>query len=183
MPEMTDRNFIMEPERRIPVSGTADVIVCGGGPAGVCAAVAAARLGAKTLLLERGGALGGIMTSGLMSNIIDSEGKKGLLREMIRDLTALGAKGDRMVFDVETVKYYLERLCLDAGVTIRLHTVAAAVHCDGETRLRTVVTESKSGRRHGAQKFSSTAPETETLRLLPGVPASSAVRKTAPFRQ
>ena len=80
MPEMTDRNFIMEPERRIPVSGTADVIVCGGGPAGVCAAVAAARLGAKTLLLERGGALGGIMTSGLMSNIIDSEGKKGLLR-------------------------------------------------------------------------------------------------------
>ena len=86
------------------------------------------------------------MTSGLMSNIIDSEGKKGLLREMIRDLTALGAKGDRMVFDVETVKYYLERLCLDAGVTIRLHTVAAAVHCDGETRLRTVVTESKSGR-------------------------------------
>lgn len=42
MPEMTDRNFIMEPERRIPVSGTADVIVCGGGPAGVCAAVAAA---------------------------------------------------------------------------------------------------------------------------------------------
>ena len=146
MPEMTDRNFIMEPERRIPVSGTADVIVCGGGPAGVCAAVAAARLGAKTLLLVRGGALGGIMTSGLMSNIIDSEGKKGLLREMIRDLTALGAKGDRMVFDVETVKYYLERLCLDAGVTIRLHTVAAAVHCDGETRLRTVVTESKSGR-------------------------------------
>ena len=146
MPEMTDRNFIMEPERRIPVSCTADVIVCGGGPAGVCAAVAAARLGAKTLLLERGGALGGIMTSGLMSNIIDSEGKKGLLHEMIRDLTALGAKGDRMVFDVETVKYYLERLCLDAGVTIRLHTVAAAVHCDGETRLRTVVTESKSGR-------------------------------------
>ena len=135
-----------------------------------------ARLGAKTLLLERGGALGGIMTSGLMSNIIDSEGKKGLLREMIRDLTALGAKGDRMVFDVETVKYYLERLCLDAGVTIRLHTVAAAVHCDGETRLRTVG-------RHGAQRFSSTAPETETLRLLPGVPASSAVRKTAPFRQ
>lgn len=48
MPEMTDRNFIMEPERRIPVSGTADVIVCGGGPAGVCAAVAAARLGAKS---------------------------------------------------------------------------------------------------------------------------------------
>ena len=178
MPEMTDRNFIMEPERRIPVSGTADVIVCGGGPAGVCAAVAAARLGAKTLLLEQGGALGGIMTSGLMSNIIDSEGKKGLLREMIRDLTALGAKGDRMVFDVETVKYYLERLCRFACIPLPPRCIVTVKRACGR-----LLRNPSPGGRHGAQRFSSTAPETETLRLLPGVPASSAVRKTAPFRQ
>ena len=138
--------FITEPARKIPVAGEADVIVCGGGPAGVCAAVAAARQGARTLLLERGGALGGIMTSGLMSNIIDAEGKRGLLREIIRDLTDLGAKGDRMAFDVETVKAYLEHLCLEAGVEIRLHTLVTAALCDAERKLRTVITESKSGR-------------------------------------
>lgn len=146
MSELKEKDFVVEPERTIPVVCRADVIVCGGGPAGVCAAVAAARQGAKTVLLERGGALGGIMTSGLMSNIIDSEGRHGLIREIIDDLIRMGAKGDRLVFDVEITKYYLEQLCRKAGVEIRLHTGVTAGICDSEAQLRTVITESKSGR-------------------------------------
>ena len=141
-----DMHFFREPERRIPVLDHADVIVCGGGPAGVSAAVAAARQGARTVLLERGGALGGIMTSGLMSYIIDSENKKGLLREIINDLIKLDAKGRDLVFDNEIVKYYLETLCLEAGVKIRLHTVVTAAYCDEDKQLKTIVSESKSGR-------------------------------------
>ncbi len=55
---------IREPARDLPVIGEYDVIVAGGGPAGICAAVAAARAGASTLLLERYGFLGGIATAG-----------------------------------------------------------------------------------------------------------------------
>jgi len=51
---------IREPERSIPVAERCDVLVCGGGPAGVAAAVAAARAGARTRLLEAQGCLGGI---------------------------------------------------------------------------------------------------------------------------
>jgi alkyl hydroperoxide reductase subunit AhpF len=53
-------NLISEPSREILVKGKYDVIVAGGGPAGTAAAITAARMGAKTLLVEMGGALGGI---------------------------------------------------------------------------------------------------------------------------
>ena len=51
-------NSIVEPERRIPVAGAADVVVAGGGPAGCAAAIAAARCGASVILLENCGCLG-----------------------------------------------------------------------------------------------------------------------------
>ena len=59
--------MIVEKERKIPVAGNYDVIVCGGGIAGVAAAIAAARAGAKTLLMEKMYLLGGLATSGLIT--------------------------------------------------------------------------------------------------------------------
>ena len=60
------QSYIAEPERRIPVCAQTDVIVVGGGPAGVAAAVSAARNGSKTMLIERYGHLGGMATGGLV---------------------------------------------------------------------------------------------------------------------
>lgn len=54
------------PVRQVPLHDTWEVIVVGGGPAGCAAAIAAARQGAKTLLIEREGALGGMGTLGLV---------------------------------------------------------------------------------------------------------------------
>jgi NADPH-dependent 2,4-dienoyl-CoA reductase/sulfur reductase-like enzyme len=61
---------IVEPARDVPVTGEYDVVVCGGGPAGCSAAIAAARLGAKTLLIEKDGYLGGATVSQLVCVIL-----------------------------------------------------------------------------------------------------------------
>ena len=71
-------------------AGYYDVIVCGGGPAGVCAAIASARQGAKTLLIERNGELGGFWTSGLLSWIADVTDKTGVVKEIVDKLRQLG---------------------------------------------------------------------------------------------
>ena len=81
-----------EPARDLPVCATADVVVCGGGPAGVAAAISAARAGAQTILLEGQGCLGGIWTTGLLCWILDHENKTGLLPEIFQALHRHGGR-------------------------------------------------------------------------------------------
>ncbi|WP_322797280.1 FAD-dependent oxidoreductase [Tepidiforma sp.] len=89
--------FIVEPERRVPVIAETDVLVVGGGAAGIAAAVAAARQGARTMLVERYGSLGGLATNGLIILLLtldDGRGRQvvaGLCQEMIDRLAARGA--------------------------------------------------------------------------------------------
>ena len=61
---------------RLPVTKEAEVVVCGGGPAGICAAVAASRCGASVLLVERMGVLGGNLTTGQVCPILGSVSKE-----------------------------------------------------------------------------------------------------------
>ena len=82
--------MIVEKERQIPVAGNYDVIVSGGGIAGIAAALASARTGAKTLLIEKMYLLGGLATSGLITvylPICDGNGTQvsfGLAEELLR---------------------------------------------------------------------------------------------------
>ncbi len=68
---MSDRSVrtITEPARETPVFAETDVLVCGGGPAGIGAALAAARTGVRTMLLEKGLCLGGMGTSGMVNRL------------------------------------------------------------------------------------------------------------------
>ena len=94
---MTEPAFFEEAARRTPVRHEADVLVVGGGTAGVCAAVAAARSGADTLLVEASGSLGGLATGGLIILLLtldDGRGRQavaGLCQEVSDRLVRRGA--------------------------------------------------------------------------------------------
>ena len=70
-----------EEKRDTPIVEDVDVVVCGGGPAGIAAAIASARQGARTRLIELHGSLGGVWTTGALSWIIDSADKPGIMAE------------------------------------------------------------------------------------------------------
>lgn len=83
--------FIVEKERRTPVTDEAEVVVVGGGPAGVAAAIASSRLGVKTMLIERYGCLGGLATGGLVITLVETERYGvGVVKEAIERLDELG---------------------------------------------------------------------------------------------
>lgn len=157
--------------KAIPVAGEAEVIVVGGGPAGTAAAIASARNGAKTLLVEQYGFLGGMATAGLVGPFMTSygiDGKdpiiEGIFRELVDRLIAIdaaidpaGIKGFSAFggyhsyghehvtpFDPEALKYVSQEMVLEAGAQIRLHTffVDALVE---QNRITDLVVASKSG--------------------------------------
>ncbi|MCE5251999.1 FAD-dependent oxidoreductase [bacterium] len=110
-----------------------DVIVVGGGPGGVPAAVAAARNGARVLLVERYGFLGGMATTALVHpymkyNAGDTIITRGLFEEFLDILLKNGAiLDDRKHFDAEPMKWLLERFVLDSGADMLLHSQAIGV--------------------------------------------------------
>ncbi|NLG28801.1 MAG: FAD-dependent oxidoreductase, partial [Chloroflexi bacterium] len=122
--------YIREPEREIIVLDQVDVLVAGAGVAGCAAAIASARTGAKTMLLERSGALGGVATVGLMANIgnlfMDQQGRSvidGIAREVVQRLVVRGAASEHWaarevpgcVIDSEQLKVLLIEMLREAG--------------------------------------------------------------------
>ena len=113
------KKTILEPARDIEICREADVVVVGGGPGGIGSALAAARSGADTVLVERYGHLGGMATGGLVTiipNLSTIDGKQqiaGLCQELIDRLDAKGAthypkKEDWGTTDEKLVKYYID---------------------------------------------------------------------------
>jgi hypothetical protein len=143
-----DGKTFNEPAMTLPLVRDADVIVCGAGPAGVSAAITAARAGAKVRMFEWRGCLGGVWTAGLLGYLLDFD-KTGFARELLVKLNERGLRrGTSMksvCYEPEGMKLLLEELCVEAGVKFQLHTRVASAYREG-SRLTTIVTESKSGR-------------------------------------
>lgn len=140
-----------EAGRQIPVVRETDVLVCGGGPAGLAAAFTAARAGARVLLLERHPFLGGVWTAGALTIIIDSEHKDGLNLEIRQRLEQREAAlyyprwPNWPIYGIEAMKSLLDDMVAETGVEPQLYTQVAAVAREGK-KILGVFTESKSGR-------------------------------------
>jgi hypothetical protein len=160
-----------EPARDVSVVRQADVVVVGGGPGGMIAALAAARTGARTLLIEQLGFLGGMATAGLMTsfNGFRNEHKpdhvqtvRGIAQELIDRLrqaggacacTAHGHFGElqpgqapyAVSFDPEVLKRIILEMLAEAKVELMLHTTFAAAPTR-DRKVQAAIVENKSGR-------------------------------------
>ncbi|MFO7957256.1 MAG: FAD-dependent oxidoreductase [Candidatus Brocadiia bacterium] len=164
-------NTYHEPARDIPVAREVDVIIVGGGPAGLAAAVASAWNGADTVLVEQFGYLGGTATASLMAcingfrNQVEPDSTqtvRGIAEEIVLRLKEMDGLGESpydqkeyptepgelsysYAIDTEKFKYVTMRMCAEAEVDLMLHTL----FCDSiaeDGRVRGVVVENKSGR-------------------------------------
>lgn len=148
------------PEIDVPIIASGDVIVVGGGPAGVSAAYAAAREGASVVLIERDGYLGGLWTGGLVlplnaSRSLEKDGVTrqsctGIMGEMVSRLEEMdmiypndGKSGP--VPDPEATKYMLQCMLEEVGVQVIYYALACDLVMDHHS-IRAVIIETKSGR-------------------------------------
>ncbi len=155
---------LAEPARATPIVGEYEVVVLGGGPAGIAAATAAGRTGRKTLLIERYGFLGGMGTAagvtnfcGLYANVYGEHKRvvHGVSTEFLERIDRLGGlnaphlsfqnKIQAQAYDTSAYKVAADELLAAAGVKILYHALAVGALTE-EGRIKALFLETKEGR-------------------------------------
>ena len=149
--------YVKEPSHRVPVVAEVDVVVVGGGPAGVSAAVCAARQGASVILVEKANFLGGLWSGGLVLPVLATHGKGkvkswdkasgGFCAEICDELLGMGMAVNPLNpnCDPEATKYVLDKAIHDSGVRILYNATAAGVIMSGD-RVEALLLDCNTGR-------------------------------------
>jgi hypothetical protein len=156
---------VSEPPRQTPILGEYEVVVVGGGPAGITAAAAAARAGRSTILIERYAYLGGAGTAGglstfcgLYANVFGEHRQviHGLADDLLARISALDGLSDphlslgericAQAFDISAYKVAADDLVGNSGAALLYHALVTGVSMASEDRIDAVLVESKSGR-------------------------------------
>ncbi|MDF3056539.1 MAG: FAD-dependent pyridine nucleotide-disulfide oxidoreductase [Rariglobus sp.] len=146
------QDFYCEPQKKLRVLDRADVLVLGGGPGGLGAAISAARNGARTILVERTGSFGGNWTAGILGAIMPSPHVHGIFKELVTHLANRNSwyqwgdtYGGGGTYDIETAKKILDDVVTSAGIIPYFYTNFSDVIRDG-SQVKGVIVESKQGR-------------------------------------
>jgi hypothetical protein len=155
---------VSEPARDIPVYGEYDVAVLGGGPAGIAAAVAAARAGCRTLMIERYGFLGGMGTAagvtnfcGLHANVFGEMHRvvQGIASDLLARIDRLGGlNAPHLIFgkilaqayDTAAYKIAADDLLASHKVDILFHALGAGIVMEQPGQITALMVETKAGR-------------------------------------
>ncbi|HEY8967294.1 MAG TPA: FAD-dependent oxidoreductase [Candidatus Methylacidiphilales bacterium] len=150
---MSSKHYHFSP-RPLPFDDSWDVIVAGGGPAGCAAAIAAAREGARTLLVEGTGALGGSGTGALVPAWCPFSDKEKMIYRGVAEKVFTAAKRglrhvkpealDWVPIDAEKLKRVYDDLVAEAGAKVLFHTALSAVERDGDG-VSALVVSNKAG--------------------------------------
>jgi FAD dependent oxidoreductase len=153
-----------EPARALPVHGAYEVVVLGGGPAGIAAAATAAKLGRKTLLIERYGFLGGMGTAAGVTNFCGLHANvRGAMKRVVRGVAddlldridhygglraphSIFGRTLAQAYDTAAYKIAADDMLLAVGAELLFHAYAARAIMAGP-RITAVIVETKSGRR------------------------------------
>ena len=184
-------DFVIEPERQVLVTHDVDVLVCGGGFAGVAATIGAARNGASVMLIEKYGFLGGLATGALvittppLNNGINCEIAKRLEAwnsyapnpswEDAADLDDVDGLAGLKPYDPETTKFEFVRMLLDQKVEILFHTYIVGALCSND-RVHAVFLENKAGRSAVRAKMFVDATGDADIAVFAGAPVREVER-------
>lgn len=155
---------VLEFKKNIDFEDSYDVIIAGGGPAGCAASIAAARSGAKTLLIEAASFLGGMSTGGLVPTWCPfSDGEKIIYRGIAEEIFNKSKEAvshvkrdalDWIAIEPEKLKIIYDDLLSDAGVQVLFNTTLADVVHNGNGTVEAVITSNKDGlKAYGAKCF------------------------------